>query len=46
MSALPSGDDSQGLLADSPAERLRELHTLVDQMLEHPRARARRLRGS
>jgi hypothetical protein len=40
------GDDSQGLLADSPAERLRELHALVDQMLEHPRARARRLGGS
>jgi hypothetical protein len=37
------GDDSQGLLADDPVPRLRRLHTLVDEMLEHPRARARRL---
>jgi hypothetical protein len=40
------GDDSQGLLAEDPAPRLRRLHTLVDAMLEHPRARARRLGGS
>jgi hypothetical protein len=40
------GDDSLGLLADDPAPRLRRLHTLVDGMLEHPRARARRLGGS
>lgn len=39
------GDDSQGLLADDPAPRLRRLHGLVDEMLEHPRARARRLGG-
>ena len=39
------GDDSQGLLADDPAPRLRGLHTLVDGMLEHPRARSRRLDG-
>jgi hypothetical protein len=37
------GDDSQGWLADDPARRLRDLHGLVDRMLEHPRARARRL---
>ncbi len=40
------GDDSQGLLAEDPAPRLRRLHALVDEMLEHPRARARRLGGS
>jgi hypothetical protein len=40
------GDDSQGLLAEDPAPRLRRLHALVDGMLEHPRARARRLGGS
>jgi hypothetical protein len=40
------GDDSQGLLADDPAPRLRRLHALVDGMLEHPLARARRLGGS
>ncbi len=40
------GDDSQGLLAEDPAPRLRRLHTLVDEMLEHPRARARRMGGS
>jgi hypothetical protein len=40
------GDDSQGLLAEDPAPRLRRLHTLVDGMLEHPRARARRMSGS
>ena len=40
------GDDSLGLLADDPAPRLRRLHALVDGMLEHPRARARRLSGS
>jgi hypothetical protein len=40
------GDDSQGLLSDDPATRLRRLHTLVDGMLEHPRARARRLGSS
>jgi hypothetical protein len=37
------GDDSQGLLADDPARQLRDLHGVVDRMLEHPRARARRL---
>jgi hypothetical protein len=40
------GEDSQGLLAEDPVPRLRSLHTLVDRMLEHPRARARRLGGS
>jgi hypothetical protein len=38
------GDDSTGLLADDPVGRLEELRTLVDHMLEHPMARARRLR--
>lgn len=38
------GDDSRGLLADQPAERLRRLHATVDRMLEHPVARAERLR--
>ncbi|MCZ2805200.1 hypothetical protein O2W18_08810 [Modestobacter sp. VKM Ac-2983] len=37
------GDDSVGLLTDDPVARLHHLHGLVDQMLEHPRARARRL---
>ncbi|WP_369138081.1 hypothetical protein [Modestobacter versicolor] len=37
------GEDSHGLLAGDPAPSLRRLHDLVDQMLEHPRARARRL---
>jgi hypothetical protein len=40
------GDDSLGLLADDPGPRLRTLHALVDGMLEHPRARGRRLGGS
>lgn len=39
------GDDSLGLLADSPADRLRELHRVVDRMLEHPVARERRLQA-
>jgi hypothetical protein len=39
------GDDSQGLLADDPVPPLRRLHTVVDEMLEHPRARSRRLGG-
>ena len=34
------------LLAEDPAPRLRRLHDLVDGMLEHPRARARRLHGA
>jgi hypothetical protein len=38
------GDDSAGLLAEGPVERLCRLHTLVDRMLEHPLAAARRLR--
>jgi hypothetical protein len=38
------GDDSAGLLAENPAEKLRQLHTAVDRMLEHPLAAARRLR--
>jgi hypothetical protein len=37
------GDDSVGVLTDDPTTRLHRLHGLVDEMLEHPRARARRL---
>lgn len=40
------GDDSVGLLAHDPDPGLRRLHRLVDEMLEHPRARARRLGGA
>jgi hypothetical protein len=40
------GDDSAGLLAEDPVPRLRRLHDLVDGMLEHPRARAWRLRNA
>ena len=39
------GDDSLGLLAEEPVPRLRRLHDLVDALIEHPRARARRLGG-
>ncbi len=39
------GDDSLGLLAEDPVPRLRRLHELVDALVEHPRARARRLGG-
>jgi hypothetical protein len=39
------GDDSAGLLADDPVGRLHRLGTVVDHMLEHPMARARRLRN-
>ena len=37
------GDDSFGLLVDAPGARLRSLQRVVDQMLEHPLARERRL---
>lgn len=40
------GDDSLGLLAERPAERLRALHGVVDRMLEHPVAREHRLATS
>ena len=55
MGVHGSRDDSDGrslerieqaLLAEDPAPRLRRLHALVDEMLEHPRARARRTGGS
>jgi hypothetical protein len=36
------GDDGLGLLDEDPVERLARLRTLVDHMLEHPRARALR----
>jgi hypothetical protein len=34
------GDDGLGLLDDDRPARLSRLRTLVDRMLEHPRARA------
>jgi hypothetical protein len=37
------GDDSLGLLTEDPVRRLRALHGVVDRMLEHPLARAKRL---
>ena len=39
------GDDSAGLVRDDVAARLTDLHGRVDALLEHPRARARRLGG-
>lgn len=39
------GDDSLGFLRDDAAGRLPGLQRLVDGLLEHPRARARRLGG-
>ena len=39
------GDDSLGFLGDDVRTRLSELLEVVDGLLEHPRARARRLAG-
>jgi hypothetical protein len=39
------GDDSLGFLREDVRTRLSGLHGLVDGLLEHPRARARRLAG-